>query len=162
MTHNLSGKAFQYHNITSAMDETFTLPGYISGLIYDPAQVSARFAIKASGLFLQTLAEWWQCCKNSIGLLFHFMTIITHATLTLLPSKNITPLQGLHLNIKTSKSTLCKYTTHRERALATHRTLFHFKYVSKSSLECIKYNSVLKDDNCLYYINMIMIKQWEK
>lgn len=54
VTHNLFGKAFQYHNIILAMDETFTLPGYISGLIYDLASRLKHFAF-----ILQTLVVWW-------------------------------------------------------------------------------------------------------
>lgn len=33
------------------MDETFTSPGYISGLIYDPVQVPACSTIKESSWF---------------------------------------------------------------------------------------------------------------
>ena len=97
MTHSLTGNAFQYHDIISAVDETFALPGYASGLIYDPAQVPARSAPDA-WLSLRGRGGGREAC---VGSRFHLVTQLT--LLTRRPLQSSAPAFS-RLNIKTTKS----------------------------------------------------------
>lgn len=66
MTYNLSGKAFQYHNIILELEETVALPSYISGLIY-----SADSGSKVVTLAMYTQHRNIYC--------FYCITHFTHA-----------------------------------------------------------------------------------
>lgn len=74
------------------MDETFTLPGYISGLIYDPVQVPACSTIKE----LRWFCKRWlygdnvEDVKACTGSRFYFMEVFTHAALAYFSSMSTT------------------------------------------------------------------------